>query len=143
MQPSTIQFQILRRVMELANQLQIRGDTLYEEMSSKQYYLLCYVDGFGAAPPTLRELAEAMGTSHQNTRQLVNKLEQKGYLLVAPDPTDRRKTRISLTEKCAALWEKYRERQDHYTTDLFVDIPSEQLRNLLADLETVLRRVRM
>lgn len=142
MQPVNTEFQILRRVMELANQLQARGDTLYEEMSSKQYYLLYYVDSFGAAPPTLRELAEAMGTSHQNTRQLVNKLEQKGYLFVAPDPADRRKTRISLTEKCAALWEKYRERQERYTTEVFSDLSKEQLTDILTDLEMVLRRVR-
>lgn len=143
MQPSSMKFQILRRVMELANQLQVKGDTLYEEMSSKQYYLLYYVDSFGATPPTLRELAEAMGTSHQNTRQLVSKLEDKGYLKVFPDALDRRKTRISLTEKYIALWEKYQQRQTQYTEALFEDLSKEELTALLTDLEKILRRVRL
>lgn len=143
MQPVSTQFHILRYITELSNQLQTQGDALYQEMSSKQYYLLCYVDDFSPECPTLGQLADAMGTSHQNTRQLVRKLEQKGYVTLLPDADDRRKTRVSLTEKSAGLWEKYQAVQNRYTNSLFEDFSQEELSAMLSNLEKVLHRIKL
>lgn len=143
MQPASTQFHILRSITELSNKLQICGDALYQEMSSKQYYVLCYVDDFYPELPTLGQLADAMGTSHQNTRQLVGKLEKKGYLTLHADADDRRKTRVSLTAKCAGLWEKYQTVQNRYTDSLFEDFSKEELSAMLNNLEKVLSRINL
>lgn len=49
--------------------------------------------------PELSRVAEIMGSSHQNVKQILNKLEDKGYVKTVLDEQDKRKQRIILTEK--------------------------------------------
>ena len=46
------------------------------------------------APPTLGELADALGCSHQNTKQLALKLAAKRYVRLVRDEADARRTRV-------------------------------------------------
>ena len=135
MQSHSPQFEFLRQVLLLSNRIQAYGDSFYSEFSAKQWHLLLYVQGFRNSPPTLNELAAQMGTSHQNTRQMVSRLEKKGFLSLSPDPDDRRKTRIELTERCAPLWEKYQQLQEQSIQALFRDIPLPQQEQALAVLQ--------
>ena len=82
----------------LQNRLQAVGDTFYEEITCKQFFLMACMNLFQEEAPTVQDLAQVMGSSHQNVKQIINKLEQKGFVSVAPDEEDRRKLRISLTE---------------------------------------------
>ena len=50
--------------------------------------------------PSVKELAEIMGSSHQNVKQILLKLEKKGFVTIATDDKDRRKQRVALTEYC-------------------------------------------
>lgn len=40
-----------------------------------------------------------MGSSHQNVKQILNKLEAKGYVDIIVDEQDKRKQRIVVTDK--------------------------------------------
>lgn len=133
---------MLRAVLKLANQLQTNGDLLYEEFSAKQWYLLCYVDGFGERPPTLTELAAEMGTSHQNTKQMVSKLVRKGFLRLEQDASDRRKTRVCLTEQVQPFWDRYLNIQDGYVRQLCAGIPPDELAVSLSTLERLIGNLR-
>ena len=64
-------------------------------------------------PPTIWELAQFIGCFHQNTRQLLLKLKNGGF----QDREDKRKIRISLTEKSRQLEEQ---RAPRATYDSFV-----------------------
>ena len=57
--------------------------------------------------PTIKELAEIMGSSHQNVKQILNKLEDKGYVKTVLDEQDKRKQRIVITEKAIAVCEEH------------------------------------
>ncbi len=87
-------------------------DTLLErelsqfEMTSKQWFLLLNLGVLFVSPPTMKEVAQALGTSHQNVKQLALKLEQKGLLAMEKDPHDARVTRLKLTEKNQIFWEQ-------------------------------------
>ena len=69
-----------------------------------------------------------MGSSHQNTKQILLKLEKKGFVAIVPDSLDKRKQRISLTEKCLQFCTDNDERSAFVIDKMFEGIPEEQLR---------------
>jgi DNA-binding MarR family transcriptional regulator len=52
-----------------------------------------------AEEPTVTRLAELLGVSRQAASKLADEMVQRGYLLRAPDPDDRRRTRLRLSAK--------------------------------------------
>src|SRR5690606_30690673 len=46
------------------------------------------------AESQIKELAEIMGISHQNVKQILLKLEKKGFVRISVDEQDKRKQRI-------------------------------------------------
>lgn len=118
----------------LQNRLQAVGDTFYEEITCKQFFLMACMNLFQGEAPTVQELAQVMGSSHQNVKQILNKLEQKGYLKVEPDEEDRRKLRISLTEYAALTGEKYRAKEEEFMTGLFDGVAEEEAKQAFLTL---------
>ena len=110
----------------LQNRLQAVGDTFYDEITCKQFFLMACMNLFQGEAPTVQELAQVMGSSHQNVKQILNKLEQKGFVKVEPDEEDRRKLRISLTEYAALTGEKYRLKEEEFMTGLFDGVEEEE-----------------
>ncbi len=110
----------------LQNRLQAVGDTFYEEITCKQFFLLACMNLFQGEAPTVQDLAAVMGSSHQNVKQILNKLEQKGFVKVEPDEEDRRKLRISLTEYAMLTGEKYRLREEEFMTGLFDGVAQDE-----------------
>lgn len=110
----------------LQNRLQAVGDTFYEEITCKQFFLMACMNLFQEEAPTVQDLAAVMGSSHQNVKQILNKLEQKGFVFVEPDAADRRKLRISLTDYAAVMGEKYRLKEEEFMTGLFDGVTEEE-----------------
>jgi DNA-binding MarR family transcriptional regulator len=52
-----------------------------------------------AEEPTVTRLAELLGVSRQAASKLADEMVQRGYLLRATDPEDRRRTRLRLSAK--------------------------------------------
>lgn len=118
----------------LQNRLQAVGDTFYEEITCKQFFLLACMNLFQGEAPTVQDLSQVMGSSHQNIKQILNKLEQKGFLKVEPDAADRRKLRISLTEYAAITGEKYRAKEEEFMTGLFDGVSEEEAKQAFLTL---------
>lgn len=59
-----------------------------------------------AVPMLPSELSTGMNVSTARIATLLNAMEQKGLVVRQPDPVDRRKTRVSLTEKGLAQAEQ-------------------------------------
>jgi DNA-binding MarR family transcriptional regulator len=89
-------------VFAVANRLQRVLDQVLPEVTAKQWWLLVTLSMFDE-PPTLGELARAADTSHQNTRQVLNKLAAKGFVELVPDRRDSRVRRVRATAK-AGEW---------------------------------------
>lgn len=128
-----------------SNKLQAAGDTFYEEITCKQFYLLIALSLFGEQPPTINELAEVMGSSHQNVKQIVNKLEEKGFLNVYQDEEDRRKLRIKTTEKKRQFGERYQAQEQEFLDRFYDGIKEEEITvvlEVLLKLENNLGKIR-
>jgi DNA-binding MarR family transcriptional regulator len=85
-------------VFAVANRLQRVLDQVMPEVTAKQWWLLVLLSMFDE-PPTLGELAQAADTSHQNTRQVLDKLADKDFVKLVPDANDGRARRVLATAK--------------------------------------------
>ncbi|MFZ5989330.1 MAG: MarR family winged helix-turn-helix transcriptional regulator [Bacillota bacterium] len=112
----------------LANKLQVIGDQYLgrDGMTTKQWFLSVMISQFHDGPPTLSEVAELMGTSRQNVKQLALKLEEKQFLKIEKDEQDARAIRLKLTEKSQAFWEKRQDQDDRFIMELFKNISDEE-----------------
>ena len=116
------------------NRFQAAGDSFLGSISWKQVFMLSCI-GLFDQPPTIRELAEFIGCSHQNTKQLLLKLENSGFVVLAQDQADKRKIRILLTEKSRQLQSKNSKLRGQYMTRLFQGITEQEITAAIALLQ--------
>ena len=90
------------------NRYQAAADAYFKEITWKQFFAVICV-GLCKEPPTINELSDVMGSSHQNVKQILLKLEKKGFITMDTDDKDRRKQRIYVTDK----WAEFSENNDH------------------------------
>lgn len=117
------------------NRLQAAGDSFYEEITCKQFFLLICLSLFKDTPPTINELSEVMGSSHQNVKQIVNKLERAGFVTTYYDKEDKRKLRVVTTDRERRLGEKNREREEKFMSMLYDGVSEEDAKNALRVIE--------
>ena len=79
-----------------ANRLQSIMDSGLEDITAKQWLAIMMIDAF-PEPPTLKQLSEMSGVTHQSMRQIVDRLIEKGFLAVVPDKKDKRAIRLLKT----------------------------------------------
>lgn len=121
---------IFGSVLTTANKL----DTLLERefsklgMTTKQWFLSMIIDSLFDSPPTIKEVARAMGSSHQNVKQVALKLQQKGLLALEKDPKDSRITRLRLTEQNKIFWEKAQEKGTQFNQAVFKNLDEAELK---------------
>lgn len=113
------------------NRLQAAGDTFYDEITCKQFFLLICLSLFQDEAPTVNQLSEVMGSSHQNVKQLINKLEEKGFLQTVSDQVDKRKMRIIQTDKMAELKVKYEKQEMAFMEQLYSGLTPQQIASTL------------
>ncbi len=119
----------------MSNRLQTVGDRFYEEITCKQFFLMICLRLFENGAPTINELSEIMGCSHQNVKSIAGKLEEKGYLEIRPDSDDARKLRIRLTNKADSLSKKYQKKEVDFIDMLFTGISDKQIETTFKTLE--------
>lgn len=108
------------------NRFQAVADKTMEEISWKQFFAIICIN-LCKETPTINELAEIMGSSHQNVKQILLKLERKGFVNIVVDEKDKRKQRIELTEYCRKFCQKNDEVSSHVMKKMFDGISEEQL----------------
>lgn len=118
---------------EFMNRFQTAGDQFFDEISWKQCFTLICIQFF-TTPPTLSELSELLGSSHQNIKQMLLKLEKVDFVHFIPDDKDKRKQRIILTDKAKAFSEKNDAPSAEYMAKLFEGVSD-------ADLLTTIRTI--
>ena len=90
------------------NRYQAAADKYFKEITWKQFFAIICIN-LCKEPPTLNDLSEVMGSSHQNVKQILLKLESKGFVSMKTDEKDKRKQRFFVTNKCR----KYLEENDN------------------------------
>lgn len=108
------------------NRFQAVADSTMKEVSWKQFFAIICIN-LCKEKPTIKELAEIMGSSHQNVKQILLKLEKKGFVCITVDENDKRKQRIELTDYCRNFCERNDGQTKHIMKKMFDGISEEQL----------------
>lgn len=109
------------------NRLQATGDTFYEEITCKQFFLMACMNIFKEEAPTMNDLSKVMGCSRQNVKQIVSSLEKKGFIELRVSETDKRKQQIYLTKKSFEMAEKYRMKETEFIERMFRGVTEEEV----------------
>ncbi|MGN0370431.1 MAG: MarR family winged helix-turn-helix transcriptional regulator [Butyrivibrio sp.] len=117
------------------NRYQAKADSFFEEISWKQFFAIICIN-LCKESPTIKELSEIMGSSHQNVKQILNKLESKNYIQVVTDSKDKRKQRIILTDKTRTFCTEHDERSKRIVGKIFEGINEE---DILTVVKTILQ----
>ena len=121
-----------------------RMDTLLErelkefDVTAKQWLLTAVLDNSFDNPPTIKEVAREMGSSHQNVKQVALKLEQKGLLAFEKDKKDARVTRLKLTDQIYEFSQLTQSKATIFTQALFKGIEKEDMSKARAVLQKML-----
>lgn len=128
----------------IANKLQVIGDQYLGQdgMTTKQWFLTVMISQFGENAPTLSEVAELMGSSRQNVKQLALKLEEKDFLRIEKDEQDARAVRLKLTEKSRRFWEGRLSKDNQFLIDLFSDFDEGELDNLCNSFNKLFNKIK-
>lgn len=91
----------------LAQRLEYISDKLLKQdtLTTKQFLLLALTEKAFDHHPSLKEVADELGTSHQNVRMMANKLEKKGFIKIFKDSDDKRVNRLKTTEVNKNYWD--------------------------------------
>ncbi len=87
------------------NRYQAAADKYFKEITWKQFFVIICIN-LCKEPPTLNDLSEVLGSSHQNVKQILLKLESKGFVSMKTDEKDKRKQRFFVTDKCRKFMEE-------------------------------------
>ena len=127
-------------VLVIAN----RMDTLLErklkefEVTSKQWLLTAVLANSFDKPPTIKEVAREMGSSHQNVKQVALKLERKGLLIFEKDKKDARVTRLQLTDQIHDFSQSTQSKATIFTEAVFKGIDKDDMSKARAVLQKML-----
>ena len=112
------------------NRLQTAGDSFYEEITCKQFFLMACMSLFQDSAPTANDLAKVMGCSRQNVKEILTSLEKKGFVALNPCETDKRKRMVVLTEKAEKTALKYREKEIEFLEKLYEGVSDEEIKSV-------------
>lgn len=98
-----------------------------EGLTLKQMMLLIVLNHNFMAPPTIKEIAESLSTSHQNVKAIVMQLDKKGFVSVFKDSDDKRVTRVSVCEGKEEFWAKRNTEDEKILAGLFEGVSSDAL----------------
>ena len=87
------------------NRYQAAADAFFKEITWKQFFAIICINLCREAP-TINELSDVMGSSHQNVKQILLRLEKKGFVSTIADAKDKRKQRIIVTDEARTFLEK-------------------------------------
>lgn len=118
---------LIGEMTAFSNRFQAAADRLFEDISWKQCFLLICIRMFEEAP-TINELSAAVGSSHQNVKQLLLKLQRAGYVEFVQDENDKRKQLVYRTAKAEEFDQAHAEASAVYMNKFFQNINPEKLK---------------
>lgn len=108
------------------------------DVTTMQWFLSETIHSLSECPPTMKEVAREMGSSHQNVKQVALKLQQKGLLKLEKDKKDARVTRLRLTEQSYDFWKKTDTKGMAFRENLFKEMADEDIATTRGVLEKIL-----
>jgi len=134
--------EITVRLFQASNALQTYLDKILKEhnLTSKQFFMMIILGSF-KDNPKIGEIAERFGTSHQNVKQVLLKLQKQGFIELYKDEKDSRIIRTRFTKKANHFWSE-RDTQDEKTMNqLYSPLSINELETFRTSLLTTIEEI--
>jgi len=137
-----VRVRTFRLIVLLAQELRTLMDQLLrgDGLTTQQAALITVVDMLGT--PSLTQAATALGSTHQNVRQLADALDRKGFIQVGADEIDARVRRLRTTDKSRRYWAQRSAADQEEVLTWFTDLTTDEARRLFELLRKVEKRAR-
>jgi DNA-binding MarR family transcriptional regulator len=90
-------------------------------------------------PLLASEIAESLGVSRPNITNMLNGLMDKGLIIQVEDDLDKRRKRLTLSERGEALLQNLQPHREELNAALFADLNVRQKQSFLAKVEQCLK----
>lgn len=92
-------FLLSRRLEHISNRA-LKKD----QLTIKQFLLIAAIESFDE-PPSISQLSHKITTSHQNVKEIADRLQARGFVNIVKDEKDKRVLRLSNTKMNWEYWE--------------------------------------
>ncbi len=123
-------FVLVALLSRFVNRYQSAANAVIKELSWQQMFFLNGVGLFMEAP-TIKDMADFLGCTHQNANKLYAKLLREGYVTSEHDGNDRRKQRLFLTEKAKMFLATNKVGATESVKDIFSVISDDEMEILI------------
>ena len=134
-------YYLLGLLSAFENRFQAMADNTMQEISWKQFFAIICIN-MCKEPPTLKELSDILGSSHQNVKQILLKLESKGFVSMKTDDNDKRKQRYFVTDKCRKFLEENDNRSRNSAVIIEEIFTGVSKKDLAVTIETIMKMER-
>jgi len=97
-----------------------------DQLTIKQFLLIASIESF-KEPPSIKELADMVSTSHQNVKEMATRLEKRGFVTMERDSKDKRVLRLRTTDKNTEYWASRLEEHENLIFALFDPFSDEEI----------------
>ena len=131
--------QTLVMLFSVTNKLQMQGDKHLQDITIRQMLAIPALIHAPDGKATINHLAWSMGTTKQNAKQIVDAMQRKGYLSVAPSEQDKRAVHITVTAEGQKAFGVCSARTDEFLASIFSDFTTKDLEALCMLLQKLYR----
>lgn len=130
-----------RLIIVLAQKLRTLMDQLLRQdgLTTQQAALITVAEA--SHRPSLSQAAAALGTTHQNVKQIAAALERKGFLRLVQDHDDGRVRRLVTTPRSRRYWAERSTSDQQRVLEWFTDLSDDEARTLFELLVRLTSRV--
>jgi DNA-binding MarR family transcriptional regulator len=90
-----------------------------DDLTTKQFLALVAIEKAYDHPPSIKEVADVLSTTHQNVKQIAVQLQKKGFVTIEKDAQDKRKLILQVTHKNREYWDSAAQRHEQIISALF------------------------
>ncbi len=113
-----------------------------QDLSGGQAAVLCYLLRHHPEGSCIRDLCLELGVSHATLSLMIKKLQEKGYLSVQADAADRRKRKLTATEKLLREAGGFLKRSDQAESQICKALDSRERQELYRLQKKMLQGIR-
>ncbi len=112
------------------------------DLTSSQAHILGFLGRNGGVAVHQRSIEDEFGLKHPTVTGLLSRLKNKGFVSFSADENDRRRKRISLTQKSIQILSDARRLIEETDEELFGGLPPVEQKELSAILDKVIANIR-
>ena len=108
----------------------MQGDKLNDELTIRQWMTLLAIMHLSRDEASYSKIADKMGCSKQNVKQIIVNLEKKKLVTLEQNENDKRAVNVRISNDCLKIMKAYYDNGNEFLKMIFNDFNEEELKTL-------------